>query len=56
MNISKSTLDAAFLEKQRQHLLRLRASLRTAARASQADETAIESAAADSALDELERR
>jgi DnaK suppressor protein len=49
MNIGKSTLDAAFLEKQRQHLLRLRASLRAAARGSQADEMGIESAAADSA-------
>lgn len=45
MSMSKSRLDAAFLEKQRQHLLRLRASLRTAARTSEADETA----AADSA-------
>lgn len=49
MSMSKSRLDAAFLEKQRQHLLRLRASLRTAARTSEADETAIETAAADSA-------
>jgi DnaK suppressor protein len=49
MNINKSRLDAAFLEKQRQHLLRLRANLRTAARASEADETDVETAAADSA-------
>jgi len=49
MNISKSRLDAAFLEKQREQLLRLRASLGTSARAGEADESAIEAAAADSA-------
>jgi DnaK suppressor protein len=49
MNSGKSRLDAAFLEKQRQYLLRLRANLRTAARAREADETNVETAAADSA-------
>jgi DnaK suppressor protein len=49
MNTGKSRLDAAFLQKQRQYLLRLRASLRSAARASAADETGVESAAAGSA-------
>jgi DnaK suppressor protein len=49
MNTGKSRLDAAFVEKQRQQLLRLRASLRTAARESEAEETGIEDAAADSA-------
>ena len=48
MNTGKSGLDAAFLERQRQHLLRLRASLRSAARASEADEASVETAAADS--------
>lgn len=48
MNTGKSRLDAAFLEKQRQYLLRLRADLRTAARASEA-ETEVETAADDSA-------
>jgi DnaK suppressor protein len=48
MNTGKSRLDAAFLERQRQHLLRLRASLRGAARASEADEASVETAAADS--------
>jgi DnaK suppressor protein len=64
MNTGKSSLEAAFIEKQRQHLLRLRTSLRAAVRGSQADETGIETAAADSArefedeaqkLDALER-
>jgi DnaK suppressor protein len=49
MNTGKTGLDAAFLEKQRQHLLRLRASLRTTARAIEADETGVETAAAGSA-------
>jgi DnaK suppressor protein len=49
MNTGKSRLDAEFLEKQRQRLLRLRASLRAAAQGSQADERGIETAAADSA-------
>jgi DnaK suppressor protein len=49
MNIGESRLDAAFLEKQRQRLLRLRASLRTALQASEADESGVEAAAADSA-------
>jgi DnaK suppressor protein len=49
MNTGKSRLDAAFLEKQRQYLLRLRASLQTAARTSEADEKSIETAAGDSA-------
>ena len=49
MNTAKSRLDAAFLEKQRQYLLRLRAELRTSARTRETDETDIEAAAADSA-------
>ena len=49
MNRGKSRLDAVFLETQRQHLLRLRANLRTAAGFSEADETDVETAAADSA-------
>jgi DnaK suppressor protein len=49
MNTGKSRLDAAFLDKQRQQLLRLRASLRTSGRAAATDEADIETAAADSA-------
>ncbi len=49
MNTAKSRLDAAFLEKQRQYLLRLRAELRTSARTRETDETVIEAAAANSA-------
>jgi DnaK suppressor protein len=49
MNIGKSRLDPAFLDKQRQQLLRLRASLRTSGRAAATDEADIETAAADSA-------
>ena len=49
MNTAKARLDAAFLEKQRQYLLRLRAELRTSARTRETDETVIEAAAANSA-------
>jgi|ERR1700683_1144355 DnaK suppressor protein len=49
MSTAKSRLDAAFLEKQRQYLLRLRAELRTSARTRETDETTIETAAANSA-------
>lgn len=49
MNTGKSSLDAAFLEKQRQYLLRLRTNLRTAAQASEAAEADVETAAGDSA-------
>jgi DnaK suppressor protein len=49
MNTGKSRLDAAFLEKQRQHLLRLRKTLRTAVRAGEGEETGIEAATSDSA-------
>jgi DnaK suppressor protein len=49
MNTAKSRLDAAFLEQQRQYLLRLRAELRTSARTRETDETVIEAAAANSA-------
>jgi DnaK suppressor protein len=49
MKIGKARLDAAFLDKQRQQLLRLRASLQAAGRASEGDRTDIETAAADSA-------
>jgi DnaK suppressor protein len=49
MSTAKSRLDAAFLEKQRHYLLRLRAELRTSARTRETDETTIETAAANSA-------
>ena len=49
MNTAKARLDAAFLEKQRQYLLRLRAELRASARTRETDETVIEAAAANSA-------
>jgi DnaK suppressor protein len=49
MSTAKSRLDAAFLEKQRQYLLRLRAELRTTARTGETDETTVETAAANSA-------
>jgi DnaK suppressor protein len=49
MDTAKSRLDAAFLEKQRQYLLRLRAELRASARTRETDETVIEAAAANSA-------
>jgi DnaK suppressor protein len=38
MSTGSSRLDAAFIDKQRQYLLRLRASLRAAARSSEVDE------------------
>lgn len=39
MQTSKVGLDAAFVERQRQHLLRMRANLLAAARAAESDET-----------------
>jgi DnaK suppressor protein len=39
MSTNDPALDAAFIDKQRQYLLRLRASLRAAARSSESDET-----------------
>ena len=43
MNTQKSQLDAAFIEKQRQYLLRLRANLVAAADATEADEAEVRS-------------
>jgi DnaK suppressor protein len=48
MNTSKSKLDAAFIERQRQYLTRLRVSLQRAAKSAESDETNV-NAAADTA-------
>jgi len=48
---SNPALDAAFIDKQREYLLRLQASLRTAARSSESDETDVRSNAANEALE-----
>jgi DnaK suppressor protein len=51
MGRGNPALDAAFIDKQRQYLLRLQASLRTAARSSESDETNVRNDAANEALE-----
>jgi DnaK suppressor protein len=51
MSSGHRALDAAFIDKQRRHLKRLQASLRTAARAAELDESDVRAAAADEALE-----
>lgn len=51
---AKSPLDAAFIEKQRHHLNRLRDTLLAAARADEADETHVRTESANSASREYE--
>jgi DnaK suppressor protein len=49
MSTGKPVLDASFIDKQRQYLLRLQGSLRAAARASETDEADVRSDSADTA-------
>jgi DnaK suppressor protein len=49
MSTGNPALDAAFVDKQRQYLLRLRGTLRTAARASETDETDVRDNGTDGA-------
>jgi DnaK suppressor protein len=49
MSTGNPALDAAFVDKQRQYLLRLRGTLRTAARASETDETDVRDNSTDGA-------
>jgi len=51
MSRGNPALDATFIDKQREYLLRLRASLRTAARSSESDESDVRDDAADEALE-----
>ena len=51
MSRGNPALDAAFLDKQRQYLLRLQASLRTAARSSESEESDLRDDATDGALE-----
>jgi len=51
MKNPKSGIDAAFVEKQRQYLLRLRASLVAAAAAAESDEANVKSDRADAAME-----
>lgn len=51
MSRGNSALDAAFIDKQRQYLLRLQASLRTASRSSESDEDEVRADASDEALE-----
>ena len=51
MNTSESGLDAAFVETQRQKLLRLRASLVTTVRATESDEAEVRGERADGAVE-----
>src|ERR1700683_2011523 len=53
MNIGKSKLDAAFVERQRHYLTRLRASLKTAAQSAESDEANV-NAGSMSTADEFE--
>ncbi len=52
MNTHKSGLDAAFVEKQRQQLLRLRATLVTASQAAEAEEADIRTQRSSKALEQ----
>ena len=49
MSTGKSKLDAAFIAKQREYLLRLRERLRTAAQSAESEETGLENESTDSA-------
>ena len=51
MSRGNPALDAAFLDKQRQYLLRLQASLRAAARSSESEESDLRDDATDGALE-----
>jgi len=51
MSRGNPALDAAFLDKQRQYLLRLQASLRAAARSSESEESDVRDDATDGALE-----
>jgi DnaK suppressor protein len=51
MGVKQAQFDAAFLEKQRQQLLRLRASLVTAVEASESDETEVRRQSAGESLE-----
>ena len=51
MSRGNPALDATFIDKQREYLLRLRASLRTAARSSESDESDVRDDATDEALE-----
>jgi DnaK suppressor protein len=51
MSRGNPALDASFIDRQREYLLRLRASLRTAARSSESDESDVRDDAADEALE-----
>jgi DnaK suppressor protein len=50
MSRDNPAVDAAFIDKQRQHLMRLQESLRTAARSSESDESDVRDDAANEAL------
>jgi len=49
MGTGRSQLDAAFVERQRQYLMRLRASLQQAVQSSESEEAAVEADSADGA-------
>jgi len=51
MSRGNPALDAAFIDKQREYLRRLRASLRTAAQSSESDETDVRDDAANEAIE-----
>jgi len=51
MSRGNPALDAAFIDQQREYLLRLQASLRTAARSSESEESDVRDDAADEALE-----